>query len=109
MKINSAGESPGETTQELQKFLAFFSKDVVLALNGNLTFADNLRCQIIDVSFTAANTNKVISHSLKRVPSGYFTVRSSAGAILYDGTTVSDLKSITLKSTAIATMTLVIF
>lgn len=110
MKISSASEIPREPTLDgLQKFLSLFCKDVSSILNGNVTFADNFKAQVLSVSFAAANTDKKISHTLGKIPVGYLLIGSTVAASLYTGTVAATSSVITLKSSAVANTTILLF
>lgn len=99
-----------EQLADVIKFVAIGFKDIYDALGNRLSFADNFGSQIIDVSFTAANTDLTIQHTLNRVPTGYVVLRSNAAATLYDtGGTNWNKTAIVLRSSAIANVTVMVF
>lgn len=81
------------------------------ALQGRLTFTDNIQCVVTTVADTgAANTTFTVTHKLGRVPIAYI-VNSGQATSIYDVTKASwTTTSMTLKSTtANASLTLVVF
>lgn len=109
-KINSASDSPNQNTLDgLRKFVNAFSNDVTQALNGGLTFQDNFACQLKEVTFAHSNTEQLIEHTLKKVPTGYLAIRADAVTNLYDGTTAWTNKLIYLRADVATTVTLLLF
>lgn len=98
-----------KTWEELKRWVAAWAVDITNQVNGNLDFNSNLRCKLVDVVFTAANTDKRIAHSLGKIPTGYILVKTTASANLYDGSIVADADIIVLKSTATFTGTILFF
>lgn len=87
-----------------------FATDVQNLLNGQLSFADNFKAQIISVTFNAANTDMQINQNLNSVPSGYLVLRKSMSLDVYDGSQNVFTKSyVTLRSTAPGTVSLMVF
>lgn len=68
-------------------------------LNRNLTYTDNVFCQIKDVT-GITGTNFSISHNLGIVPIGYISVNPTVAASLYVGTTAWTSTTIYLATTA---------
>lgn len=89
--------------------LTLFLKDCYNILSKGLTFQDNVRGALLEVSFTAANSNTTIRHGLSYVPSNYILVGSSVAMSLYDGTISPNNVNIVLKSSAIGTARVFIF
>lgn len=109
-KINSGAGSPNSPTLDgLNKFVNLFAADVEQALNGQLTFADNFRAQLITVIFTAANTEKQVLHTIKKVPTGYFNVGAMAATTVYDGVSSWTTSALYLKSSVATTVRLLVF
>lgn len=91
--------------EEVQRFVDIFCHDVVQNVNGKLDFQTNFSCKILDVAFTAQDTEQAIPHGLGRVPNGYFMVGSDLATTVYDGDSSDDGTNIYLKSTQITTST----
>lgn len=74
--------------KDLTSLLTFLSRalgDIASTVNGKLDFPSNFACQIVSVQFTAANTDVVVSHDLKRVPAGYIPIKSSVASPILAG------------------------
>lgn len=92
-----------------------FDEDMLRVLNQAMTnlanifehsvnVVDNLDCQIISyTSNVSANTEDTVSHTLKRVPVGFFVVNLNKSATLYDGGTAWTSTAVYLKSSASST------
>lgn len=86
-------------------------QQILLALQSRLTFEENIRCKIIDVSDSgAANADIVIAHTMGRIPKYYFWNIDRAG-IVYDQNKAGwTSTSMTLRcSVANAVLKLVVF
>lgn len=97
------------TWEELRRWVTQFCEDVKVQINGKIDFVSNISCDIIDVEFTAANTDVQVNHRLRRIPTGYFLVKTNVAAIIYDGSEASTDTMIMLKSSAIANCKIVVF
>ena len=95
--------------EEVARFVEIFAGDCVNVVNGNLEFGANIKSASVRVTFTAANTDTVINHALGKPPSGYLIAGLSTNLIVYDGSMPSTKNTITLKSSAIGTATLLLF
>lgn len=77
---------------------------------GNISFTDNIFVSRVDLSFTGANTETIVNHTLKVIPTGYIKVRSSAAMEIYDSSVNLWNKGyIYVKSSAIGTATILVF
>lgn len=80
-------------------------KQIKFVVNGRIAFGNidgvdrNMDGEMHQVTFTLANTNQTISHLLRNVPTGYLTLRSSNGGVVYDGTVAFTDTTVTLRST----------
>ncbi len=85
-KVNSTTNvSNVESLDELKRFTAIALTDIANAVNGNLTFTDNLSIQAIDVTFPTANTVSTVPHGLGRVPLMWISGNISANSVIYQG------------------------
>lgn len=67
------------------------------AINGNVTFNDNISGQFITFSTTTANVSNIISHNLGAIPIGFIVTNINVGGVVYTNTLSSwTLSSITL-------------
>lgn len=93
----------------LRRFISIFLNDTLTQVNGNLLFGDNIKTQILSITFPTANTEVVTVHSLGKVPNGYIKVGSEAAAVIYDGTTENTSSNIYLRSTVATTVQVMVF
>lgn len=78
------------------------------AINGKLSFVDNIDCSIKDVTFPAGSKEVKISHNLNAIPAGYVKV-SGPNISVYDGDTDSTKTDIYLKATGAGVAKIIIF
>lgn len=77
--------------------ISIFLKDTYSILNHGIIPVDNFRGALLNVTFTALNTNTTVTHGLAFPPQNYFVVGLSADMRIYDGTTLSTNTNLTLK------------
>lgn len=78
-------------------------------LNSGITFQDNIRGRVIDVVFSAANSEVAVSHGLNITPTGFISVKPTAAMVLYDSGKAWDKNNVYLKSSAIGTARIFLF
>ncbi len=83
---------------DLNEALLRFTRRIVDVLNGGIKITDNFDAQIVTVTLTAADTEQAVSHTLKRVPTGYIVLSNDKAAIIYDGTTSWTSSTIYIRS-----------
>lgn len=101
----------GKTTDP-KEFIRFCSQtisDIIAVINGKLDINGNLNVALLTVTFTSANADKTVSHSLGRVPTGYIVYSGSAAGSVYDGTVAWTASAITLKCSQAITVKLILF
>lgn len=94
---------------DVKRFITLFAEDVLARVNGGLDFATNFNCKIISATFSASGTDTSFNHTLGHPPTGYFEIRKSASMIVYDGSVAWTASTISLRSSANGTVSLVIF
>lgn len=90
-------------------FVSQFFDNIKELLNNGLKFSDNFDSKFVNVSFAAANIDTAVPHGLGRVPTGYIVTRRGASLTVVDGATAWTSNIIYLKSTAIGTVTVLVF
>ena len=111
MKINyPANLSNKQVTDDnfisnLSKFLT----DVASALSGGISITDNCDIRILSITFSIANNELAITHSLNRIPAGYILVSTKAPTQIYDGVSANDKQSLYLRSTVATTVNVLVF
>lgn len=83
-------------------------KDVVDTINGKLEFS-NMKTQIVSVTFTSADSNTTVSHGLKKTGVQYIPISKSAACDVYNGNVAQTSSTISLKGSAAATVSLLLF
>lgn len=83
--------------------------DVVDALNGKVDFQSNIQNQMVNVNFTAINTDLAINHTLGYVPTGYMRHGGTNTGNLIDGKTPWTKTTIYLQATATGAVSVMIF
>jgi hypothetical protein len=71
-------------------------------LNGRVSFSaddNNMDGFLTTRTFLSAATDERIDHNLGSIPTGYITLKSSNGGVIYDGVLRADKRSIYLRST----------
>lgn len=108
-KVTASTDINQVKADEVAKFTDLALQDIVAQLNGEITFGENIKCRLLSVTFSAANTEMAVSHTLGKVPRGYLPFSLSASANVYDGDSGSTNSVIYLKASAPATVGLIIF
>lgn len=93
---------------EFQRHSSAVTQNIVQVLSGQLSFADNFSSQTISVTFTAANTDTTVAHTLGRVPDHYLIGSKSVSCDVYTGSIAATKSSITLRATAPATVVVIL-
>lgn len=88
--------------------LTGFLKDVYGILSRGIIFQDNVRCSILDVTFTATNTDTQAKHLLSYTPKYYIVIKSNASISVYN-TKEFDQSFIYVKGSALGSVTLMVF
>ena len=80
-------------------------------LNGGIKFSDNFNGEIISVTDSGTiNTEFTVSHTLKRVPTGFIVTNINKAGVTYDSGTAWTTTAIYLKcSVANATLKVLVF
>ena len=98
------------TLEDLSRQTQIFANAVDDVVNGGITFQDNFRAQIIGVTFSAANMDTQINHSLGILPIGYLVIGKSVALDVYNGSSsVLTKQFLTLKSSVIGNATIMVF
>lgn len=109
MRINTGTDFDNIPEQDQIRYISVFGDQVKTALNGNVSFLDNIRGSIQIVSFQATAQDVQINHGLNSLPNGYFLIGSSVPMSIYDGVQRSDRTVIYLRSNAIGAAKVFIF
>ena len=74
--------------------------NLVLAINGNITFQDNMAGVFITFTTTTANVGNVINHTLGSIPIGWIVTKINVGGVIYLTGTGPTSTTITLSCSA---------
>lgn len=100
-------------TTDPQMFFRYCSdllNQIVGTINGGLEInQQNMNISVVDVTFTVANSDTTFTHTLNRTPSYYIICKKSVSCDVYTGTKPFGPATMTLKSTAVANVTLIVF
>lgn len=91
------------------RFVDIVLDQITALVNGRLTFSDNFLQQTTSVTFSAANTDTTVPHSLGFLPNGYIVVGRSANMVIYDGATANTTTNLYLRSSATGSASIIIF
>lgn len=109
MKLSYIDFNNIEDEKEQARLLAIFTSGVKNILNNGISFSDNFASKIVTVSFDVANAEVNVAHNLGKNPTGYLVLTRSANAVIYDGVSESTTSSIFLRSSAVATCSVMVF
>lgn len=83
---------------------------IVGTINGGIEInQQNMNLSVIDATFTVANSDTTFTHTLDRTPKYYIVCKRSVSCTVYTGTKAFTSSTITLKSSATANVSLIIF
>lgn len=110
MKVKTTQDvSNVDSLEDLVRYTGKVFGDILTEFNGRVDFLDNCRTSLVSFTFTTANLEYSIPHTLSRVPQGYILVGASVAMSLYNGTSANTTSAIFLKSNAIGTASILIF
>lgn len=98
-----------KTPEQQAEYAAKFNEQVVQLLNNGLTFGDNFDGKILNITFSAANSDTAQGHGLGRVPSGYLVLSRSASMVVYNGSAAWSSSNIVLRASAAGSISLLVF
>lgn len=91
--------------QALEQELLSYSLELATLLNAGLKFSDNFNAEIKTYTTNAvANTTDAVTHTLKRVPSGFLVINLDKAGIVYDSGTAWTATTISLKCSVATTI-----
>lgn len=97
-KIFKTSKPETEFDKTLESELISYSFELSKILNKGLEFSDNFNGKFITISDTgAADSENTLTHSLGRVPSGYFVTKINKASVGYLGSTAWTATNIYLK------------
>lgn len=83
MKLWATGSIQSlKTLEEVTKYVSRMFQNLTGLLNNNVTFTDNMKCQIVDFYFAASYTPYEISHTLGVTPIGAVAIKNEKQAIV---------------------------
>lgn len=109
MKITAAADVSNVKGDDITRFVSAFLTQIQDIVNGNLSFGDNIKAQVVSANFTAANAQIQIGHTLGKAPIGYILVGSSVAMSLYNGTSANTDQLLYISSTAVGSASVLVF
>lgn len=110
MKIKASGSlSNVEAIADIKKFVSIFQDQVITAINGNISFSDNVFAKLVNFTFPGANKTIGVAHGLGNLPAGYFLVGSNAALSLFDGDQKNTIDTLFLQSNAAGVARVMVF
>lgn len=98
-----------KTIDEVTRWIALTIDTVKDAINGGLTFGDNVQVALVTQTFSAANQELRFDHTLNRIADNYIIVKASADLRLFDGSTSNVKNSTYIKASGAGTVTAMMF
>lgn len=109
MKIKTAVNLSNLTTlEEVNRYYPQSITSIVEAINGNLSFQDNLSTNIQSITFPSASTSVAVTHNLGKLPVGYVVIGKSGNVQIWDGTPAADTQKIYLQASGAVTATVMV-
>ena len=109
MKIGNINFSTFKTVQDLARYITIAIGEIVNAINGQISFQDNISGNFVTFTFTGASQTVGQQHNLGRVPTGYIVSQRSTGVEVFDGTTGNTSDTLYLQSTGAGSITVFVF
>jgi len=101
MRISASSDLQNiKSLDDLKRFVSIFCGQVQDAFSGKISVTDNIRAQIISVTFAIGATTYTIPHTLGAVPVGYVLIGANSPLSLYDGVSQNTKDLIFLQSSA---------
>lgn len=95
-------------TKEAFRLISIALKNLMDLLNNNVTFSDNISCQVLKSVILVNGIELGIEHNLNRVPFGFLIKSQSASASVYNGTTEWNDRKIYLIASADVTVDIIV-
>lgn len=67
--------------EDLRRFTFQGFENIQKALSGNISFQDNMKCTIVDATFTTATST--VPHNLGQIPYGFLVLNQNANANIW--------------------------
>lgn len=100
-KISQTGSVANlNTLEDVKRFANQLFQNIITQINGRLTFSDNINAKVVDVSFDAANTVKIVPHGLDRVPLMWISGSVSVNAVIFQSRP-ADANNVYLEASAV--------
>jgi hypothetical protein len=109
MKLSLPDVSQQATWDLAKRFVVQAINSLTQFSQHGVSFTDNIDAQQVTVSFTTANTEVQVAHTLSRVPTGYIPANLSVAMTVYNSATAFSTSNIYLKSTVAGTAILLIY
>jgi len=95
--------------EQLRNFSSRSFQAILEAVNGQISFTENVDCSYQTVQFTAANTSVAVKHNLGRVAANYIVAGKSAEITVFDSGTSNEENVLYVQASGAGTVRLLIF
>lgn len=97
-----------KTPADIQRYTAISLQSIINAINGGLTFVENISGAFSTCTFSGAG-EEAIPHGLGRVPQGYLVSGRSTSITIYNGQNANTSSVLYLRSSGAGTINVFIF
>jgi len=94
---------------ELPRWITIILREMKGILNNGIRFSDNFDSQILDVTFSAADSDLTVNTRLRRIPTGYIVLGRSAAMAIYNGSLPNKTDVLYLRSNVVGTAKVMVF
>lgn len=95
--------------EDLRKFVSQTLDQVVDAINGRISFNENVDAALVSVTFPAAGQTVAVKHNLNRVANNYIITKSNAVLVAADGDKPNEIGVTYVQSNDAGTLQLLVF
>lgn len=107
MRVSTAADISNIKDDEIKRFQTQFNVQIKDVINGGVSFADNIKCRVLSVTFGGANQSTQVTHGLGSIPVGYAKI-GGPNIVVFDASQDFTSENIYVQATAAGTVTLLI-
>lgn len=109
MRVPNITISNLKTLSDVIRYASNTFTAVASAINGGLSFQENIQGRFSSVEFRVANQEVSFEHSLSSLPRGFLVTGLSASMVVYNGVTENTNQVMYLRASAPGTATVFVF
>ena len=109
MRVTERSFQSNKSFEEFSRWVSVSLEEIIRAINGRIALTENVDAQNISITFSSANADVSFGHSLDRVPSGYVVISQTAALSVYLGSRAGTRDNFTLRSSAVGSVTILLF